>query len=382
MLHHLRCNSALLHHSAVFCQVAGQHSDTAVCRERCLQGVNNLTVGVRRGVQSILYRAADSQAIGIDHTALGQLFHHCGNTAHIVQIRNKHGGGRIQLADLGGLSAVSVQPGQVNIMACRMGNGRQMQNGVGGAADGHICAHGVLNGFLRNNIRGLNVLFQQIHYPLTGLFRQAQTSAHYSRNGTGAGQGHADGLRQAVHGIGGIHTGAAAAGGAGGIGTALQNLVAHFAHCIGAHILKLLGQADTPAGDGALAGQHGAAADEDTGQVQSAGSQQHTGHDLVTIRDKHNGIQRVRGEHHLNAVSNQLTGAQRILHTLVIHGDTVANADGVKFKRHAAGVADTRLHLLGDLVQVHVAGNVVALGVHHGNERPLHLQIINTQCTQ
>ena len=37
---------------------------------------------------------------------------------------------------------------------------------------------------------------------------------------------------------------------------------------------------------------------------------------------------------------------------------------------------------LGDLVQVHVAGNVVALGVHHGNERPLHLQIINTQCTQ
>ena len=90
----------------------------------------------------------------------------------------------------------------------------------------------------------------------------------------------------------------------------------------------------------------------------------------------------MRGEHHLNAVSNQLTGAQRILHTLVIHGDTVANADGVKFKRHAAGVADTRLHLLGDLVQVHVAGNVVALGVHHGNERPLHLQIINTQCTQ
>ena len=101
VLHHLRCNSALLHHSAVFCQVAGQHSDTAVCRERCLQGVNNLTVGVRRSVQSILYRAADGQAIGIDHTALGQLFHHCGNTAHIVQIRNKHGGGRIQLADLG-----------------------------------------------------------------------------------------------------------------------------------------------------------------------------------------------------------------------------------------------------------------------------------------
>ena len=74
------------------------------------------------------------------------------------------------------------------------------------------------------------------------------------------------------------------------------------------------------------------------------------------------------GEHHLDGIGNQLPGAQGIFHPLVVHGQAVAHPDGAKGKGYAPGVADPRLHRLGDGVQMGVAGYVVALRTDHGHE--------------
>ena len=50
------------------------------------------------------------------------------------------------------------------------------------------------------------------------------------------------------------------------------------------------------------------------------------------------------------------------------HGDAVAHADGGHHKGGASGGLDAALHGGSQLVQVHVAGNDVAVGADHGDQ--------------
>ena len=55
------------------------------------------------------------------------------------------------------------------------------------------------------------------------------------------------------------------------------------------------------------------------------------------------------------------------------HGDAVAHGDGGELHRGASGGTDAGLDSLGDLVQVHVAGDDLVVGTDHADERPLQL---------
>ena len=55
------------------------------------------------------------------------------------------------------------------------------------------------------------------------------------------------------------------------------------------------------------------------------------------------------------------------------HGDAVAHGDGGELHRGASGGTDAGLHRLGDLIQVHVAGDDLVVGTDHADERPLQL---------
>ena len=172
------------------------------------------------------------------------------------------------------------------------------------------------------------------------------------RDGAVARQGHADGLGQAVHGIGRVHARAGTAGGTGVLLQLVKLLVVDRAGGMAAHRLKHLGQAHphTPV----LAGQHRPAADKNGRQVHPAGGQQHAGHNFVTVGDEHHRVHRMGGEHHLDGIGDQFARAQRVFHAGMVHGQAVAHADSVKGKRDAAGVADAVLHRTGDGVQVDV----------------------------
>ena len=108
------------------------------------------------------------------------------------------------------------------------------------------------------------------------------------------------------------------------------------------------------------AGEHGAAADKNGGQVETAGSHEHPRDNLVAVGDKYNGVERVGGKHDLDGIGNQLTGAQGVAHPFMAHGQAVAHADGFKLKRDAAGIADPGLDGLADLFQMPVPGDIFA----------------------
>ena len=75
--------------------------------------------------------------------------------------------------------------------------------------------------------------------------------------------------------------------------------------------------------------------------------------------------------HCLGGVGNQVTGNQGVLHAHVAHGDAVAHGNGGELHGGAAGGTDSSLDRLGNLVQVHVAGDDLIVGTDHADEGTL-----------
>ncbi len=59
------------------------------------------------------------------------------------------------------------------------------------------------------------------------------------------------------------------------------------------------------------------------------------------------------------------------MHALVVHGDAVADADDVELQGHSPALPHPELHLLGEGVQMHVAGDQLVVGVGDADERPV-----------
>ena len=66
--------------------------------------------------------------------------------------------------------------------------------------------------------------------------------------------------------------------------------------------------------------------------------------------------------HGFDAVGDELTACQAVLHTDVAHGYTIAYADGRDLYRRSAGHSDAGFYGFRHLIQVYVAGNDLAFG--------------------
>src|SRR5690606_34733578 len=113
-------------------------------------------------------------------------------------------------------------------------------------------------------------------------------------------------------------------------------------------------QIQTVVGQLGLAGFHGAAGDEDHGDVQAQGGHQHAGGDLVAVGDADDGVGAVGVDHVLHRVGYDLPRGQGVEHAVMAHGDTVVHGDGVEFLGHAAGLLDLARHQLTQVLQVHM----------------------------
>ena len=87
-------------------------------------------------------------------------------------------------------------------------------------------------------------------------------------------------------------------------------------------------------------------------------------------------------KHNFDGIRNQLSRAEGIFHALMVHGQAVADADGVELKGDSACVADTGLHGLANLPQMAVTRDIIAGGVDNRHKRPLHLILTDTQGSQ
>ena len=131
-----------------------------------------------------------------------------------------------------------------------------------------------------------------------------------------------------------------------------------------------------------MACKHRAAGNQDGRNVQTSGSHQHAGHDLVAVRDEHQTVQLMRLRQRLYAVRDQLTACQRVLHTDVTHGNAVAYADGRNEHRRTACHANARLNRIRDLIEVDVARNDLGIRRNHADDRLPDLLIGHTAGTQ
>ncbi len=231
------------------------------------------------------------------------------------------------MAEVRGAGADLIEELQVHRHACLIGNGQQVEDGVGGAAQSHIAGQCVADGALVDDLAGRDALFDHLHNGHAGVLCQLQALGVDGRDGAVAGQRNAaDGLAQAVHAVGSVHTRAGTAAGTAVAGAVFQLFVVDEACFIGTHRLEHLGEADLLAVVGA--GQHGAAAAHHGGHVHPHRRHHHAGDDLVTVGHQHKAVQLVGHGHSLHAVADELAGSQRIFHAHMAHGDAVAHADG------------------------------------------------------
>ncbi len=372
VLLHLGSHGAPLDHAAVGSDVAPEDLQTTGLRIGILDGADGLFVE-DVGTLDVLAEglAGDGGYIQIQQTLLGQLCLHGGDAACGVEVGHMGGAGGGQVAEVGGPGADLIEEFQVDGHTGLVGDGQQVEHGIGGAAQCHIAGQGVPDGALIDDLTGGDALVDHVHDGHTGVLCQLQALGVDRRNGAVAGQGDADGLTQAIHAVGSVHTGAAAAGGAAVAGAVFQLRIGDHTGLVGTHGLEHLGEADFLAAVGT--GQHGAAGADHSGHVHPDRSHDHAGDDLITVGHQNQAVQLMGHQHGLHAVADELTGGQAVLHAHMAHGDAVAHADGRDEDGGAACHLDAGLDGIGDLIQIHVAGHDLTVGAHHTDEGALQL---------
>ena len=367
---HFGKHRAALDHAALRSQIAPEHGDAAGGGVGILHGADDGGV-VIDGIYNVFTQrlAGDRHDGGVQQILLGQLFQHRVHAAGGVQVLHIGGAGGGQMAQVRGHCADFVSHVQIEVHAALIGDGGQVEHGVGGAAQGHVSSQGVADGGGGHDVPGPDVAAHQFHNLHTGVLGKLNSRGVHRRDGAVALQTHAKNLRQAVHGVGGVHTGAGAAGGAGVLFAVGEPLLVNFSSGVSADSLEHTGKAGFFAVYPAC--QHGAAADENGGNVYTGGSHEQTRHVLVAVGHHDHAVKAVGFQHGFGGVGDQVTGDQRILHTFMAHGDAVTDGDGGENDGGAAGHGNAQLHGIHDFIEVHVTGDDLIVGADHGNQGAL-----------
>ena len=287
-------------------------------------------------------------------------------------------------------AAQAVDVGHFEIDAGFVGNGQQVQNGIGRAAHGDVHGHGVFKRFFGGNAarqHGFVVLlviaFGDFDNHAAGFEEQFFAACVGSQIRTVARQGKAECFGQTVHGVGGKHAGAGAASWAGVLLDFFDLFVAdvvisrfdHGVNQVQTAFGLNIGHADN------FTGFHRAAGNEDGRNVQAHGGNQHARGDFVAVGNAHQCVGAVGVDHVFDRVGNQVAAGQGVEHTAVTHGDTVVNGDGVEFFGNAAGFFDFTGNQLAHIVQVHMAWDELGEGVGNGDNRFAEVGFHDAGCT-
>ncbi|MPN42190.1 hypothetical protein SDC9_189746 [bioreactor metagenome] len=126
-------------------------------------------------------------------------------------VRSRRG----KMAQVGHLFADAVDQFKRQPDASLMGNSGQVQHRICGAAQRHVHPQSVLKRGGGQDIQGTDVIMKQLQHLHARLFCQPHALGIDRRDAAVAGQGNADGLAQAIHGVRREHARAGSAAGAG-----------------------------------------------------------------------------------------------------------------------------------------------------------------------
>jgi hypothetical protein len=106
------------------------------------------------------------------------------------------------------------------------------------------------------------------------------------------------------------------------------------------------------------------------------------GNDLVAVRNQNQRVKCMSLHNRFNRISDQLPAGKRKLHTRVVHCDTITDTDRPDLKGCAASGSHAGFDGIGNLAQMRMAGNNLAIRVHHAYKGLIDLPFGNTQCAQ
>ena len=132
----------------------------------------------------------------------------------------------------GTLAATSLMRRRSKSRPASVSDGREVEHGVGAAAEARVRGEGVADRRLREDVARLAVRGEHLHDLLAAVLGEADALAVHGRDGAVAGQRHADHLGQAVHGVGGEHARARSARRAGVALDGLEALVVELARLV------------------------------------------------------------------------------------------------------------------------------------------------------
>ena len=263
---------------------------------------------------------------------------------------------RAQLGQIRSFGAQLFKNIQRKIQSCLISDRRQMQHRVGRSTDAHIHRDRIFKGLHRHDVARLDVAGDQIHHGNSRVPRQLPAGPRMRRwNGSVSGQPHSQGFRHTIHAVRGKKAGARSTARTIGPLHIFEFLFADLAGFKQAG--RFEGSADTDVFALISSGEHRSAADHYGGNIQAGCRHQHTGSDLVTVRDHNQAIQSMAVRHCFHRVGNQFPARQRIAHSFMSHGDSVTNPDGRKFNRDAARLPNAVFGRFGNLPQMHVSRN-------------------------
>ena len=336
-------------------------------RALLLQGIlrradHVLPVGPFKGSCQLLAegRAGHGQAVAVQLPAQG--LQHDRQPAGAMKVFHVGRARWFQTHQHGGAVSHRVQSIKFQFDAEPAGDGRQVNDGVGGAADGLQHAQGVVEGRFGHDLRRLQALVGQGHGLDAAALAVTQTIGVHGGNGRPARQHHAHGLTEAGHRAGRAHH----AAGAGGRRQLSLDVVDGRA----LQVAATPGRPEATAiGAGAdalalvAAGEHGAGGQHDGRYVRAGGAHQQGRQGLVATTHEHHRVQGLGAQHGLHVERHQI--AQE--HAGRAEKD-LAERDDREFQRQTAGLPHAAFDGFRQFAQAAVAVVQFAPGVEHPDD--------------
>ena len=258
---------------------------------------------------------------------------------------------------------------EINLDSALVGNSREMEHGIRGAAKRHIQHQGIFKCLAGHDVAGKNIVADQIHDAHAGLLRETDTLRHHGRNRPVPRKRNTEHFRHAVHRIRGEHAGTRTAGRTGFIHETAEFLRGHLSGVECADRFK--DGRDRNLMPLEVAAKHRAAGNDNRRNIDAGCCHHEARNILIAGRHHHETVKRMGNGHGFRRVRNQLTGNERVLHALVPHREAVAHRDGREDERHTAGKGNPLLHGIHNLIQVHVPRDDVVLRADDADQRTI-----------
>src|SRR5690606_28857412 len=280
---------------AVGGEAAAQHGDAGVGQQRFGAPPDHGVVrdlGPLQGGGERFAGDGDRGRVG----QVGDLLEHGARAARPEQVVHQVAPGGLQVDQErdAGAGAVEVVEGQLD--AEPAGDGEQVDDGVGGAADGGQGDDRVEERGAGHHLAGPAALADHLDHEAAGVVRALQQPAVGGGGAGGAGDGHAERLGHDGHGGGGAHGVAVPAAADHGRLGRQERLAGEVP---GPYLLAepphVGAAAERDAAE--MAGEHGSAGHHDGGQVDGGGGHQQGRDGLVAAAEQHDAVDRVGAQH-------------------------------------------------------------------------------------